>query len=362
MRIAISTGGGDAPGLNAVIRGATLAAIGRGWDVVGIRDSFDGLMLPRLYPNGDGLINLTKDKVRAITHLGGTILGSTNRGDPTVAIRRAGDSTGPDRAIELVGMFRDAGIDALITIGGDGSLRIGQKLADAGLRVISVPKTIDNDLGGTDATFGFDTAVEIATESIGRLFTTATSHSRIFVVEVMGRNAGWIALNSGIASGAHAVLIPEIPFDLDTVAAMVTTREQLGSRFAIIVVAEGAWPIGGTGSIIATSGDGTQRFSGVGELVACELQRRTGKDARTVVLGHLLRGGTPSAFDRLLGLRFGAAAVRAIDDGRQAMMVSLRQQTIEYVELASAISSLHTVPLDCDTIACGRELGVCFGD
>ena len=234
MRIAISTGGGDAPGLNSVIRAATLSALRRGWEVVGIRDGFNGLMFPEQYPETGGVMTLTRDFVRGISHLGGTVLGSTNRGDPTAYPVQSSDGTWTtvDRTTELVGMFQDAGIDALITIGGDGSLTIGRKLSDAGLRVIGVPKTIDNDLEMTDATFGFDTAVGVATEGIDRLFTTATSHSRVFVVELMGRYAGWIALNAGMAAGAHAILIPEIPFDLQPVADMIARREARSARFA----------------------------------------------------------------------------------------------------------------------------------
>ena len=364
MRIAISTGGGDAPGLNSVIRSATLAAIRRGWDVVGIRDGFNGLMFPELYPESGGTISLTRDFVRGIGHLGGTVLGSTNRGDPTDFPLQQPDGSWitVDRTDELVGLFREARIDALITIGGDGSLSIGRRLSDAGLRVIGVPKTIDNDLAMTDATFGFDTAVGVATESIDRLFTTATSHSRVFVIEVMGRYAGWIALNSGMAAGAHAILIPEIPFDLEPVAEMIARREARGARFAIVVVAEGAKPRGGERSIVGKSVGQAERLGGIGALVASELERLTGKEARTMVLGHLLRGGTPTSLDRLLGLRFGAAAVRGLEEGHRGVMVALQPPVVNFVPLVSAVSKMRTVPLDCDTILAGRDLGVCFGD
>ena len=364
MRIARSTGGGDAPGLNSVIRSATLAAIRRGWDVVGIRDGFNGLMFPELYPESGGTISLTRDFVRGIGHLGGTVLGSTNRGDPTDFPVQQPDGSWitVDRTDALVGLFREAGIDALITIGGDGSLSIGRRLSDAGLRVIGVPKTIDNDLAMTDATFGFDTAVGVATESIDRLFTTATSHSRVFVIEVMGRYAGWIALNSGMAAGAHAILIPEIPFDLEPVAEMIARREARGARFAIVVVAEGAKPRGGERSIVGKSVGQAERLGGIGALVASELERLTGKEARTMVLGHLLRGGTPTSLDRLLGLRFGAAAVRGLEEGHRGVMVALQPPVVNFVPLVSAVSKMRTVPLDCDTILAGRDLGVCFGD
>jgi ATP-dependent phosphofructokinase / diphosphate-dependent phosphofructokinase len=363
VRIAISTGGGDAPGLNSVIRAATLAAVRRGWEVVGIRDSFNGLMFPDHYPNG-GVFTLTRDYVRGIAHLGGTVLGSTNRGSPTSypVQREDGSWEEVDRTDELVQLFRDAGIDALITIGGDGSLAIGRRLSDAGMRVIGVPKTIDNDLDKTDATFGFDTAVEIATESIDRLFTTATSHSRVFVVEVMGRYAGWIALNAGMAAGAHSILIPEIPFELAPVAEMILHRESRGARFAIVVVAEGARPKDGERSVVGKSFDQAERLGGIGQLVADELEKLTGKEARTMVLGHLLRGGTPTSLDRLLGLRFGAAAVRGLEDGHRGVMVALDPPNVNFVPLVSAINKMRTVPLDCDTIVSGRDLGVCFGD
>jgi 6-phosphofructokinase 1 len=363
MRIAISTGGGDAPGLNAVIRAATLSAARRGWETIGIRDGFNGLLFPDEYPNG-GTIELTRDLVRGIGHLGGTILGSTNRGNPTAFPVQQDDGTWTtvDRTEELIGLFREAGIDALITIGGDGTLSIGRLLSDAGLRVIGVPKTIDNDLDKTDATFGFDTAVEVATESIDRLFTTATSHSRVFVIELMGRYAGWIALNAGVAAGVHAILIPEIPFELEPVAEMIARREARGSRYAIVVVAEGAMPKGGERSIIGKAYDQAERLGGIGNLVADDLERRTGKEARTIVLGHLLRGGTPTSLDRLLGTRFGAAAVRGLEEGHRGVMVALDPPQVNFVPLVSAINRLRTVPVDCDTIVTARDLGISFGD
>ena len=223
------------------------------------------------------------------------------------------------------------------------------------MQVIGVPKTIDNDLDKTDATFGFDTAVEVATESIDRLFTTATSHSRVFVVEVMGRYAGWIALNSGVAAGAHAILIPEIPFRLEPVAEMIARREARGARFAIVVVAEGAIPMDGERSIIGKAHDQAERLGGIGKLVAAELERLTGKEARTVVLGHLLRGGTPTSLDRLLGTRFGAAAVRGLEEGHRGVMVALDPPHVNFVPLVSAINKLRTVPVDCDTIVTGAR-------
>jgi phosphofructokinase-like protein len=363
-RIAISTGGGDAPGLNAVIRAAVLGAEARGWECVGIRDGYNGLLLPEEY-DGDGLVRLDRRAVRGITPLGGTILGTTNRGNPLrFPVKDAsGNVREVDRSQELLDRFRDAGIDALISIGGDGSLAISSALAKLGLRVIGVPKTIDNDLDGTVITFGFDTAVSFATEAIDRLHSTADAHRRVMVVEVMGRYAGWIALNSGVSSSADAILIPEIPYDLDRVAEAIKRREAEGQKHAIVVVAEGARPKDGAISLLeARSAGQNERLGGVGERVTAELVARTGREARTVVLGHLLRGGTPTTFDRLLSLRFGAAAVRALADGASAVMVALDPPTVKHVPLEEATRRMKVVPLDCDTMLTARELGISFGD
>jgi len=362
-RIALSTGGGDAPGLNAVIRATTVAALNRGWDVVGIRDGFNGLLAPDDYPDG-GVIPLTREGVRGIAHLGGTILGTTNRGNPIAFPMQQPDGTWieVDRTPELLARFEENGIDTLVTIGGDGSLTIGNHLHEAGLRVIGVPKTIDNDLERTTSTFGFDTAVDFATECIDRLFSTASSHGRVIVVEVMGRYAGWIALHAGVAAGAHAILIPEIPYELEPVAATISQREQRGSKFSIVVVAEGAKPVGGEVTLIEKEVGRAERLGGVGEKVASQLAALTGKESRTVVLGHLLRGGSPTSVDRLLGLRFGAAAVRALDEGRAGIMVALDPPTVYYVPLREVTARMKTVPLDCDTMLTARDLGINFGD
>lgn len=368
-RVAISTGGGDAPGLNAVIRAVTLAGRDRGWDVVGIRDGFNGVLDPDAFPDG-GLIELTTERVRGIGHLGGTILGTTNRGNPTnFPIEQPdGTFTTIDRSPELLGLLRDAGIDALVSVGGDGSLAIADHLhrtaARIGvpMRVVGVPKTIDNDLEETTSTFGFDTAVSFASESIDRLFATATSHGRIMVVEVMGRYAGWIALSAGVASGAHAILIPEIPYRIEPVAELIKRREASGARHSIVVVAEGALPVGGSVTVVGHDVGQAERLGGVGEKVAEELRASTGKEVRTVVLGHLLRGGSPTAFDRLLGLRFGAAAVRALADGHDGVMVALAPPTVNFVPLADATRRQKLVPVDCDTMLTARDLGICFGD
>jgi 6-phosphofructokinase 1 len=362
-RIAISTGGGDAPGLNAVIRSATLAARNRGWQVVGIRDGFNGLLHPDEYPNG-GLMELDRQTVRGISHTGGTILGSTNRGNPTryPVLQPDGSYVEEDRSEELIQRFANAGIDALITVGGDGSLTIGNHLHQAGLRVIGVPKTIDNDLDKTTATFGFDTAVDFATECIDRLFTTATSHGRVMVVEVMGRDAGWIALHAGMAGGAHCILIPEIPYRIEPLAETILQRDRNGARFTIVVVAEGAVPVDGQPTVIGHAVGQAVQLGGVGAKVAHEIGEMTGKETRTVVLGHLLRGGSPTALDRLLGLRFGAAAVRALDEGEDGIMVGLQPPEVIYVPLAEATRRLKTVPLDGDTVRTARDLGINFGD
>ncbi|MEB3032040.1 6-phosphofructokinase [[Mycobacterium] nativiensis] len=362
-RIAISTGGGDAPGLNAVIYAVTLAARNRGWDVVGIRDGFNGMLLSENYPDG-GLIELTRDRVRGIIHQGGTILGSTNRGNPTAYPVQQPDGSWieQDRTEELLERFAQHGIDALITVGGDGSLTIGNHLHEAGLRLIGVPKTIDNDLDRTAATFGFDSAVGFASECIDRLFSTATSHSRIIVVEVMGRYAGWIALHAGMASGVHAILIPEIPYRLEPIAELITQRAQRGSKYSIICVAEGAKPVGGAHTVAAKSVGQAERLGGIGAKVAAELEELTGRESRAVVLGHLLRGGSPTSVDRLLGLRFGAAAVRGLDEGRSGVMVALNPPTVDYVPLVDATSRQKTVPPDCDSIQTARDMGIRFGD
>ena len=363
-RIAINTGGGDAPGLNAVIRATVLAALERGWECVGIRDGYNGVLCPERYPNG-GVLRLTAEHVRGIAHLGGTMLGTTNRGNPLSfpTTQPDGSVREVDRSDELLAWFAREGIDALVAVGGDGSLTIADALARKGLRVVGVPKTIDNDLDQTTTTFGFDTAVAFATECVDRLHSTAESHQRVMVVEVMGRYAGWIALHTGIAGGAHAILLPEIPYDLERVAEAITARERAGHSYSIVVVAEGAQSAGGARDVLAPAVAGhAERLGGAGEHVARELQARTGKDARAVVLGHLLRGGSPSAFDRLAALRFGAAAVRALDAGQSGVMVSLAYPNMEYVALAKVAGRMKGVPLDGDTVRTARDLGICLGD
>jgi 6-phosphofructokinase 1 len=364
MRIAISTGGGDAPGLNAVIRAVVLAAERRGWECWGIRDGFNGLLAPGQCV-GEPVMRLSAASVYGIGSLGGTILGSTNRANPLhYPVRQPdGSMVETDRTGELAGLLREHGFDALIAVGGDGSMAIADALHRAGVPVIGVPKTIDNDLDHTFATFGFDTAVGFATECIDRLHTTAYSQHRVMVVEVMGRYAGWIALHAGMAGSAHAILIPEIRYDPVVVANAIDAREHAGHHHSIVVVAEGASPVSGARSVLAGAEAGhAERLGGIGARLEHELAELTGKECRSVVLGHLLRGGSPSAFDRVVASRFGAAAVRALAEGKQGVMVALADHGIGTVPLAAVAGHTKTVPVDSDTVATARELGICLGD
>jgi 6-phosphofructokinase 1 len=357
-RIAINTGGGDAPGLNAVIRSIALSAVNRGWEVLGIHKGYEGLL------DTSKITQLTRDTVRGITHLGGTILGTANRNSPFEYATKVpgGEIAMVDRSDEVVENFRRLKIDAFIAIGGDGSMRIASQLVEKGLPMIGVPKTIDNDLSGTVITFGFDTAVSVATEAVDRLHSTAEAHERVFVVEVMGRYAGWIALHAGVAATADVVLIPEIPFDIDLVCDKITTREARGKRFSIVVVAEGARPKGGE-MVFKEQGPGREaRLGGISHQVAHAIQERTGKETRTVVLGHLQRGGMPTTFDRLVALRFGAAAVRMVAERQFNVMVALDPPTVRAVPLKVAVERMKSVPLDSDTVMTARDLGISFGD
>lgn len=359
MKIAISTGGGDAPGLNAVIRAVVLSAMQRGWTVYGIERGFGGLL-------GDAqIVPVNRETVRGITHLGGTILGTTNRGNPFAWPVKQPDGTMAevDRSEEVVAAFRRLGLNALIVVGGDGSLRIAQRLSEKGLPIVGVPKTIDNDVRGTVITFGFDTAVNTATEAIDKLHSTAQSHQRVFVVEVMGRNAGWIALNSGLSGTADVILIPEIPFDITKVCDKVMERDMTGQHFSIVVVSEGARPVDGTEVFQEGKKAGAvARLGGIGEMVAQAIAERTGKEARSVVLGHLQRGGSPTTFDRLLALRFGAAAVRAVEAKQFGRMVALDPPQITTVPFEEALGGHMGVPLDHDSVQTARDLGICLGD
>jgi phosphofructokinase-like protein len=356
-RIAVNTGGGDAPGLNAVIRAIVLTAEQRGWEVYGVRDSYDGLF------EEDGVQRLDRSSVRGITHLGGTILGTTNRGNPMRWPVEAEDGsvTYRDRTQEVVDAFAGLDIDAVIAIGGDGSLGIAHALAQKGLNVVGVPKTIDNDLAATQLTFGFTTAVETATDAIGKLHSTAESHERVMVVELMGRNAGWISLFAGVAGTADVILIPEIPYDIESVCAKVQDRYENGPEFAIVVVSEGAHPIDGE-PVYQDTRAGQKRLGGVSRVLAEEIASRTGRETREMVLGHLQRGGGPNAYDRLLALRFGAAAVRMVAEGRFGTMVALDPPRVLAVPLEEAVAHIKTVPLDSDVVETARALGICLGD
>jgi 6-phosphofructokinase 1 len=358
-RIAINTGGGDAPGLNAVIRAAVLSALHEGWEVYGIRNGYEGLL------EDDGLIELDEHSVSGITHRGGTILGTSNRGNPLeYPIKDAdGNVRTVDRSDEVVDQFRRKGLDALIAIGGDGSLYIANALAKKGLPVIGVPKTIDNDLDATLVTFGFHTAVQTASDAIDKLHSTAESHQRVMVVELMGRNTGWIALFAGVAGTADVILIPEIPYDIESVARKVEERYAYGPRFAIVVVAEGAKPRDGKASFVEGKQPGrAARYGGIAEQVAAEIQEATGRETRSLVLGHLQRGGQPTAYDRILSLRFGAAAVRLAAAGKFGCMTALVPPNIAAVPLDEALGSVKGVPLDGDLMETARCMEVCFGD
>ena len=355
-RLGILTGGGDAPGLNAVIRAVVKSATNSGIDTIGLEDSFDGLIEP------DRSRVLTPRDVTGILRLGGTILGTVNRGNPFSGPVQT--SEGPkDYSARVIEMFQRMGLDALVVIGGDGTLAIAHQFYTKGIPLVGVPKTIDNDIVGTTNCFGFDTAVDFATDAIDRLHTTAEAHHRIMVVEVMGRYAGWIALTAGVAGGADAILIPEIPFDITRVAERLRERDTWGAKFSIVVVAEGAFPKGGTLSLVeAAHGGRAERLGGIGAEVAEALARETGKETRSVVLGHLQRGGAPTSFDRVLATRFGRKAVELITQGDFGTMVALAPPDIVARRLDEVVGKTKTVPLDSDLVQTAKALGVTFGD
>jgi phosphofructokinase-like protein len=358
MRIAISTGGGDAPGLNAVIRAAVLSAASRGWDVLGICRGYYGLL------GEDQIIPLTRDSVRGIAHMGGTILRTTNRGNPFAFPLQQPDGSfiEVDRSGEMLANIKRLGIDAIVTIGGDGSLRIAQQLHDRGVHIVGVPKTIDNDVSGTITTFGFDTAVNTAIEALDKLHTTAESHDRVIVMEVMGRHAGFIALHAGVAASADVILIPEIPFDLDVVCEKVRSRDRSGRHFSIVVVAEGAFPSGGETSLIGESLPGQdKRVGGIAGRIAWQIQERTGKESRSLVLGHLQRGGSPTGYDRLLATRFGGAAIEAVEQEKWGEMVALQSPHIVTVPFAEALRESKRVDPSHDIVRTARANGISFG-
>ncbi|MCL5059000.1 MAG: 6-phosphofructokinase [Actinobacteria bacterium] len=358
-RIGILTGGGDAPGLNAVIRAVVKSAIREHeLSVVGFLNGFGGLIKNQVR-------ELSENEVAGILPRGGTILGTTNRDNPFYyPIERNGEKVFVDVSDRIFENTAIHEVDALVVIGGDGSLSIAKELYDKGMKLIGVPKTIDNDLYATDQTFGFDTALTTATEALDKLHTTAESHHRVMVLEVMGRNAGWIALSAGIAGGADVILLPEIQYDIECVARKINHRSNQNKKFSIIVVAEGARPIGGDVVIqqkIENSYDPV-RLGGIGQVVARQIEDITGKESRVTVLGHLQRGGSPTAFDRILSTRYGAAAVNFLMEGRYGHMVCLKGTRIDTVTLEEAAKGQRKVPLDIDLVSAARQLGISLGD
>ncbi|HXE90803.1 MAG TPA: ATP-dependent 6-phosphofructokinase [Terriglobales bacterium] len=357
--IGISTGGGDCPGLNAVIRAAVKSAILKhNWRVMGIQDGFDGLIWPR-----DKCRELTLRDVSGILPRGGTILGTTNRGNPfQYKTIEGGQEVLKDYSGEVIKNAQALGIDAIIVIGGDGTQKIALDLYRRGVNVVGVPKTIDNDLSATDVTFGFDTALHTATDAIDKIHTTAESHHRIMLVEVMGRDAGWIALQAGLAGGAHVILIPEIPFSISRVCEYIHEREGYGKRFTIVVVAEGVSIPDDLEKFHAHERRAVKRPGAVGNLLGEAIARCTRRETRVTVLGHIQRGGSPSPFDRVLSTRFGVAAVDLIARGEFGKMVCLRGDRIESVAIAEAVGSMKGVDPRSELVAAARAIGISFGD
>ncbi len=355
--LGVANGGGDCPGLNAVIRGVVKTAIREhGWRVIGIRNGFDGLIWP------DRCMELTIDTVRGLLPRGGTILGTTNRGDP-FAYRPEEGAGGEvmDYSAQCLKNWSQLGLDAMIVIGGDGTQRIAHEFSKRGLRVVGVPKTIDNDLSATEVTFGFDTALHVATEALDRLHTTAESHHRVMVVEVMGRNTGWIALHAGIAGGADVILIPEIPFTFESVCQAIGQREKSGHGFSLVVVAEGVKlpPSDSLGRPLTAT---TASSGGAGAAVARVLGDVLKKEVRLTVLGHLQRGGSPSPFDRILATRYGCCAVDLVARGEFGRMVCLRAGQIMSVPLEEAVGKIKHVDPMCDHVRAAKGVGISFGD
>jgi ATP-dependent phosphofructokinase / diphosphate-dependent phosphofructokinase len=357
-RIGILTGGGDCPGLNAVIRGVVRTACGRGWEVVGIEDGFDGFL------HQEKCRPLCLEDVRGILPRGGTILGTSNRGNPfSFPIRRDGKLELVDVSDEVLSRLDLLGLSGLIVVGGDGTLKIALELMRRGVPVVGVPKTIDNDLLETDVTFGYNTALETATDALDKLHSTAESHHRVMVLEVMGRYAGWIALESGIAGGADVILIPEIPYDIERVCASIVARGRSGGRFSLIVAAEGAFPKGGNRVVREAAGGRSvvERLGGVGEMITRELGDILEMDIRSTVLGHLQRGGSPSTFDRCLGSRFGVKAVELIEAGAFGQMVCLKGRKITSAPIEAAVRSLNLIDPSGEMVRHAEALGIMLG-
>jgi 6-phosphofructokinase 1 len=357
-RIGVLTGGGDAPGLNAVIRAVVLTAKNRyQWEVIGIREGFDGLL--------EGLPTIVFDEsdVRDLLARGGTILGAANRGDPFARPQKQPDGTtvNIDVSDQALARIKALGLDALIVAGGDGTMTIAQKLVDMGAPIIGVPKTIDNDLGETDVTFGFDTAINTATEALEKLQTTAESHHRVMVLEVMGRNAGWIALNAGVAGGADAILIPEIPFDIKVVCQKIRDLHTEKQHYSLIVVAEGAKPIDGEHVyLFEDAAENKRRLGGIGSAVGQLIAEHIENEIRVTVLGHVQRGGQPTPRDRLLATCFGAAAVQLVAEGRWGYMVALQGTRFVTVPISEA-TKMKFVDPNGDLVQMARDLGIVFG-
>ena len=357
-RIGILTGGGDCPGLNAVIRGVTKPAQDFGMTVFGIKDGFEGFVEGKA---GE----LRNEDVSGILAAGGTILGSSNKGDPFHwPVEKDGKIVIEDRSQNLLRNYKAWDLDAVIAIGGDGTMHICNKLMELGVNVIGVPKTIDNDLDATDMTFGHDSAVYVVSMALDRLHTTASSHHRVIVVEVMGRYAGWIALHGGLAGGADIILIPEIPFSWESIYEKIHKRELQGKRFSLVCVAEGAKPVGGE---LVTKGKDAKRtdpvkLGGIGEVVADNIEKNTGRETRVTVLGHLQRGGSPTPFDRILSTKFGAYTIGLAAKKKFGSMASLRGNEIVDVRIAEAISKQKLVKPDNQGVVAARAIGIAFGD
>lgn len=356
--IAVLTGGGDCPGLNAVIRAVVRSALREGWRIYGVQNGFAGLV--------EDQMNLLDDySVSGILPRGGTILGTTNRDNPFhYAVLENEKLVYKDMSDIAINNLRKRGIEALVVIGGDGSLRIAEKLSEKDVNIVGVPKTIDNDIPCTERTFGFDTAMSIATEALDRLHTTAESHHRVMVLEVMGRNSGWIALHSGIAGGAHCIIIPEIPYKIDSIVDKIMERRHLGKSHSLIVIAEGAKLEGGDVTIARmVEGSFEQvRLGGVGEKLTREIEDVTNIESRCTVLGHVQRGGTPTAFDRVLCTRYGAAAFKACLEENYAAMVALQKDEIITIPLSSVADKPHDIDPSGELVVMGRKIGISFGD
>jgi 6-phosphofructokinase 1 len=358
--IGVLTGGGDCPGINAVIRAVAKAAIAhRGWQVTGFMDGYAGLMLRKS-------MELTNETVSGILNTGGTILGTSNKANPFEWAEQKvdGEITFTDRSEEVAAYCEELGLAALVCIGGDGTLSIARGMSELGIPIVAIPKTIDNDLSGTDVTFGHDTAVATATNAIDKLHTTAESHHRVMVVEVMGRYAGWLALSSGIAGGGDIILIPEIPFEIEKICEAILDRTERGKLFSIVVVAEGAMPKGGERVVQQMVPDSPDpiRLGGIGKLVGNQIENATRFETRVTVLGHVQRGGAPTAFDRVLATKYGVGAIELIEEEKFGRMVCLKGNEIESVTVDDAVGQLKLVPTDGELVETARRVGTAFGD